>query len=177
MEFSMKLSILSSVIMFTASGVLAQHDHQSNLPLESGQSQFAAIAEIVELLRDDPKTDWPQVNINALREHLVDMDNLTTQAKVDQSIADMHVTFTITGDGLVAKSIQRMILAHSKMLTQSSNWPVIADSLPNGATMTIQARSSEELDQILGLGFFGVMTVGAHHQQHHVMIAKGSSPH
>nr|WP_187432018.1 hypothetical protein [Roseobacter litoralis] len=43
--------------------------------------------------------------------------------------------------------------------------------------IAIQVGSDEELNQILGLGFFGLMTIGAHHQQHHVMIAAGRSPH
>ena len=31
--------------------------------------------------------------------------------------------------------------------------------------------------QIQGLGFFGLMTIGAHHQAHHLMMAKGAAPH
>jgi hypothetical protein len=28
-----------------------------------------------------------------------------------------------------------------------------------------------------GLGFLGVMTRGMHHQEHHLMIARGEHPH
>ena len=31
--------------------------------------------------------------------------------------------------------------------------------------------------QIQGLGFFGLMTIGAHHQEHHLMMAKGAPAH
>ena len=78
----MKLGLLSAAMMFVASNAMAQHAHRSGAPSETGQAQFAAIAEIVSLLRDDPNTDWEQVNIKALRDHLVDMDNLTTRASV-----------------------------------------------------------------------------------------------
>ena len=44
---------------------------------QPGQSAFAAIQEIVDILEADPKTDWSKVNIDALREHLVDMSNVT----------------------------------------------------------------------------------------------------
>jgi hypothetical protein len=54
--------------------------HGAPQPAEAGQGAFAAIAEIVALLEADPNTDWSKVNIAALREHLVDMDELTLNA-------------------------------------------------------------------------------------------------
>ncbi|MCC2098329.1 MAG: hypothetical protein KDJ29_15640, partial [Hyphomicrobiales bacterium] len=44
-------------------------------PVQPGQSAFAAIQEIVEILEADRSTDWSKVNIPALRQHLIDMDN------------------------------------------------------------------------------------------------------
>jgi hypothetical protein len=83
----------------------------------------------------------------------------------------------ITGGEVVAASIQRMVLAHSPMLQSSSNWTVVAEEMEGGALMLVQTASDEELNQVLGLGFFGLMTIGAHHQQHHLMIGTGQSPH
>jgi hypothetical protein len=155
---------------------MAQHAHTSGSPNETGQSQFAAIAEIVTLLRDDPDTDWAQVDIKALRDHLVDMDNVTTRASIERAVNGLSVSFLITGDD-VAASIRRMVLAHSPMLQGSSDWIVIAGEIEGGASMLVQVGSDEELNQVLGLGFFGLMTIGAHHQPHHLMIATGRSPH
>lgn len=173
----MKLGILSAAVVIVATNAMAQHAHPSSSPLETGQSQFAALAEIVTLLRDDPKTDWAQVDIKALRDHLVDMDNVTTKARVDRTVGELSATFIITGDETVADSVQRMVLAHSPMLQQSTNWSVIAEEQEGGAKMIVQVTSKEDLNEVLGLGFFGLMTIGAHHQQHHLMIAKGHSPH
>lgn len=173
----MKLGLLSAAMMFVATNAMAQHAHTSGSPVETGQSQFAAIAEIVALLRDDPDTNWAQVDIKALRDHLVDMDNVTTSASVERTVDEMRVTFMITGDQLVEASIRRMVLAHSPMLQGSSDWTVISEKMEGGASMQVQTGSEEELNQVLGLGFFGLMTVGAHHQQHHMMIAMGRSPH
>ena len=144
---------------------------------ETGQSQFATIAEIVSLLRDDPETDWAQVDIKELREHLVDMDNVTTKASVERTVDELSVSFLITGDEVAAASIQRMVLAHSPMLQQSSDWSVIAHEQEGGAKMMLQVSSEDDFNQVLGLGFFGLMTIGAHHQQHHLMIATRQSPH
>jgi hypothetical protein len=173
----MKLGLLSAAMMFVASGAMAQHAHMSGSPNETGQSQFAAIAEIVTLLHDKPNTDWAQVDIKALRDHLVDMDNVTTRASVERTVNGMGVTFMVSGDDAVASSIRRMVLAHSPMLQRSSDWTVTAGETEGGASMLVQVRSDKELNQVLGLGFFGLMTIGAHHQQHHLMIATRQPPH
>ncbi|MCO4838757.1 MAG: hypothetical protein KC447_01395, partial [Rhodobacteraceae bacterium] len=72
---------------------------------------------------------------------------------------------------------RRMVLARSPMLQGTSDWTVISGELGNGASMLVQVGSDEELNQVLVLGLFGLMTIGAHHQQHHLMIATGRSPH
>ena len=173
----MKLGLLSTVIICAASTATAQHAHQSSAPSETGQSQFAALAEIVTLLREDPLTNWAQVDIKALCDHLVDMDNVTTRASVNRTVDGLGVTFLITGPDAVAASIRRMVLAHGPMLQRSSGWKVTADGHQNGATLRVRVTSDQDLHQVLGLGFFGLMTLGAHHQQHHLMIATGQSPH
>ncbi len=54
---------------------------------------------------------------------------------------------------------------------------VTAGKMEGGASMLVQSGSEKKLNQVLGLGFFGLMTIGAHHQQYHLMIATGRSPH
>jgi hypothetical protein len=173
----MKLIILTTALVLSAAGAMSQHAHNSQLITETGQAQFAAIAEIVAHLRDDPNTDWEQVNIDALRDHLVDMDNVTRKTKVTRSIDGLVVKFTVTGNSVVAISVQRMVNAHSSMLQQASEWKVSVEQVAGGAIMQIETLDESDLVQVLGLGFFGLLTVGAHHQQHHLMIATGRSPH
>mgnify|MGYP000592648864 CR=1 FL=1 len=174
----MKLSLFSAAMVIIASTAMAQHAHQSgSSPSETGQSQFAAIAEIVTLLREDDDTDWAQVDIQALRDHLVDMDNVTTGALVETTVDEMTISFSVTGDENVSASIRRMVLAHSPMLQQATGWAVTATEQADGAIMMIEVVSEEDMQQVAGLGFFGLMTIGAHHQQHHLMIAMGRSPH
>lgn len=173
----MKLCLLLIAIAVMSSSAMAQHAHQSSLPCETGQSQFAAIAEIVTLLRNNPETIWAQVDIKALRDHLVDMDNVTIKASVKRTVDDSSVIFSVAGNDLVAPSIKRMVLAHSPMLQGASDWRVNAEEKEDGAIMVVRTGSKDEMDRVLGLGFFGLLTIGAHHQQHHLMIATGLSPH
>jgi hypothetical protein len=56
-------------------------------------------------------------------------------------------------------------------------WRFSSESMPDGAALTVTPPNGESLVRLRGLGFIGVMTLGMHHQQHHLMIAKGSGPH
>ena len=173
----MNFGLLTATMVFMATNAMAQHANHGNQILETGQSQFAAIAEIVASLRNNPDTEWQRVNVDALRAHLVDMDNVTTKATVDTTVTDLTVTFDISGDASVAASIQRMVLAHGPMLQQTTNWPVMTEKQVGGAKMVLQLSSVDEIAEVTALGFFGLMTIGAHHQQHHMMIAMVHSPH
>ena len=54
------------------------HGGEGLVPTMPGQEAFGTIQEIVRMLEADPATDWSKVNIGALREHLIDMDEVTT---------------------------------------------------------------------------------------------------
>ena len=49
----------------------------STTPTMPGQDTFGAIQEIVQILDADPKTDWSKVDLEALRQHLIDMNEVT----------------------------------------------------------------------------------------------------
>ena len=52
----------------------------SGRPTMPGQEAFGTIQEVVQILEADPTTDWSKVNIPALREHLIDMNEVTLRA-------------------------------------------------------------------------------------------------
>lgn len=152
---------------------IAGEGDQSILPTEGGQAGFAAIAEIVALLKADPETDWSKVSIDALREHLVDMNEVTLNASASQSVAGSEVIFEITGQGRTLRAVQAMVVAHSGVLTAANLYSVTAETIPTGAIMRVSFTTQDELQQIKALGFFGLMATGAHHQQHHIDMARG----
>jgi hypothetical protein len=49
-------------------------------PTMPGQDAFGAIQEIVQILEADPKTDWSKVDLERLRRHLIDMNEVTLKA-------------------------------------------------------------------------------------------------
>ncbi|UZD90832.1 hypothetical protein [Cognatishimia activa] len=172
-----KYSIPVIVAMF-ANPVFAQHVHETpNHPVETGQSAFAAISEIVEILSNDPKTDWETIDVQALREHLRDMELVTTEASVAIQVEGNSVEFTVFGAGDVEQAVQRMTLAHAPMLQAASGWLVTSQPSNDGAIMRVEVQTDEDLARVVALGFFGIMTIGAHHQAHHLEIASGNDPH
>ena len=143
---------------------------------EPGQGAFAAIQEIVEILESDPTTDWSKVDIEALRQHLIDMDNVTLRAEVKSEAIDGGMRFTVSGSGPVKDSIQRMVIAHAATMNGAGGWAFTAAETDSGAILNV-LTPAKDIPKLHGLGFLGVMTRGMHHQMHHLMIARGESPH
>jgi hypothetical protein len=166
-------------------GMDASHDHAghmmsmdgeataSSLPGEPGQGAFAAIAEIVAMLSADPNTDWSHVDIDALRNHLVDMNEVTLNSDAVVTETDDSIVFRVTGSGRTIAAIQSMVPAHAAELTRTGTWEALGAPIENGATLTIAVTSPQEREKLKALGFYGVMATGAHHQQHHLWMATG----
>ena len=153
----------------------------SVVPTSSGQAAFAALSEIVRMLKADPNTDWSRVNIEALRQHLIDMDDVTMHATVVQRNVAGGIEVDVTGTGRTAGAIRRMAVNHSRMLDQGAEYRTSAREIPNGAHLTFTAKDPSDARmtaQIRGLGFAGLMTEGNHHAPHHLAIARGdATPH
>lgn len=140
---------------------------------ESGQGAFAAIHEIEGILEADPHTDWSKVNIDALRAHLVDMDNVTLHAVVAYNPLPNGEQILVSGQGEVRDSIQRMVMMHVSMAGTTKDWVMTAEKTADGVKLTVIARSDLGLAKIKGLGFFGMLAEGVHHTTHHMMLARG----
>jgi hypothetical protein len=158
------------------------HDHiggMAHAATQPGQAAFGAIQEIVEMLEADPTTDWSKVDIDALRQHLIDMDNVTLHADVKGEPISGGMRFVVSGAGPVRESIQRMVSAHARTMNGVDNWNFVAANTATGAdlTVTVPAKDADNADKLRGLGFIGVLVHGMHHQAHHLMIARGMDPH
>jgi hypothetical protein len=147
------------------------------MPTEAGQGAFAAIAEIVALLEADPKTDWSKVNIGALREHLVDMNQLMLNALAREELIPGGLRIAVSGEGRTLQAIRAMVPAHAAELDKITGWRAVASLQPEGALLTVTSADPKQQARIRGLGFFGLMATGAHHQTHHWAIATGQPVH
>lgn len=148
---------------------------------EPGQAAFGAIAEVVRLLDADSTTDWSKVDVEALRQHLVDMDEVTMRAAVRMTEEPAGARFLVTGGSpRTVAAIRRMLTAHAPTLRAEAHFRVTLAEAPEGIDMTVLAATDADTRaaaRIRGLGLAGLLTLGAHHAEHHVLIARGSAPH
>jgi hypothetical protein len=147
------------------------------VPTMPGQDAFGAIQEIVQMLDADPKTDWSKVDLEVLRQHLIDMNEVTLEAEVASKQIDGGLEIAVTGDGRTVAAIQRMVPAWVQTMNGHQGWAAKASPLPNGELLTVAATDPKEVQHIRGLGFIGLLVSGAHHQMHHLMMAKGEFAH
>jgi hypothetical protein len=158
------------------SGATMTNPDATGQPSSQGQDAFGTIQEIVRILDADPKTDWSKVDIAALREHLIDMHEVTLHATADErSLAD-GVDIVVTGEGRTLEAIQRMVPAHAHELTQIG-WTAKTEELQNGVRLVVTSSDAKQVAKLKALGFIGIMVLGSHHQAHHLLIAKGELVH
>ena len=162
-------------------------DHSRHAAMMAGRSQppagqdaFATIAAVVAELEADSTTDWSKVDIGALRRHLQAMNDVTLHATATQSEVPGGARMDVTGTGRVIESIRSMLTAHAPELDALGVYRAAVETIPNGAGLTVRAADPNDakmVAKIRALGFIGLLTQGAHHAEHHVMIARGSHSH
>jgi hypothetical protein len=178
----MKVIPIALAFALLMAGAAPAQDHgammaEDGVPSETGQATFAAIQEIVALLEANPATDWAKVDIEALRQHLIDMNNVTLGAVVEAAEMKGSVQFSVSGDGSVRESVRRMVMAHAATMNGVDGWKFAAEFSDNGAILTVSPPDQASMVKLRALGFTGVMTRGMHHQQHHWMLATGMGSH
>lgn len=146
-------------------------------PTMPGQDAFGTVQEIVQILRADPNTDWSKIDLEALRQHLIDMNDVTIKSIVKIRPVDGGIVTEITGTGRTAAAIKRMVPAHASELDKISGWTAISQNLPDGVRLTVTSADPAQVSLIRGLGFIGLMVTGSHHQPHHLAMARGEFAH
>ena len=152
------------------------HGDMTGQPVLPGQDAFGAIQEVVQILEADPTTDWSKVNIDALRQHLVDMNEVTLHAVAAARNLDNGIEIAVTGEGRTLEAIKHMVPAHVSELVKLG-WNAKTEDLPNGVKLTVITNDPKEAIKLRALGFMGIMVQGGHHQPHHLMMAKGEHLH
>lgn len=148
------------------------------VPTSPGQDAFGAIAEIVQLLDADPQTDWSQVDLERLRQHLIDMSEVVLRAEVKPSPVPGGLVLDVTGAGRTELAIRAMVVPHAAELDQMPGLAAKTEVIPGGVRLAVTARDAEDgkaVARVRGLGFIGLLTLGAHHQPHHLAMAKGEA--
>lgn len=157
---------------------MQQMQQQTGVARMPGQDAFGAIAEVVQILDADPNTDWSKVNLERLRQHLIDMNELMLHAQVTQTPVPGGLAMDITGSGRVEQAIGAVVVPHASELDRLPALAAKTELIPGGVRLTVTTKGPADekaVARLRGLGFAGLLTVGAHHGPHHVAMARGET--
>ena len=147
-------------------------------PSLPGQDAFGAIAEVVQMLDADPKTDWSKVDLERLRQHLIDMNEVVLHAQVAQTQIPGGLVTDVTGAGRTEKAIRAMVVPHAAELDRMPSYSAKNELIPGGVRLIVTAKNADDdkaVVRLRALGFVGLLTEGAHHGPHHLAMAKGEA--
>jgi hypothetical protein len=150
----------------------------AGVPTSPGQDAFGAIAEIVRILDADPQTDWSRVDLERLRRHLIDMHEVVLHAGVTASAVPGGLAMNVTGAGRTEQAIRAMVIPHTAELDRMPGLAARTEPIPAGVRLTVTARNpgdAKAVARVRGLGFIGLLALGAHHQPHHLAMARGAA--
>ncbi len=146
---------------------------------EPGNDVFATLQEAVNQLLQDDGTDWEKVDLESLRQHLIDMENFTVNVQViSKTDIEQGVQVIIEPSTTqAANSLDRALSAHPAMLEQETGWSMVSEKSGKNYHIQITSTNPEDVIKIRALGYIGIMTMGNHHQPHHWAMASGNNPH
>lgn len=169
----------------TATVPAVEHQHiQSRyaaapMLVQPGNDVFGTIQETLRKLEADPATDWKKVNLEALRQHLLDMRHFTEDVEViGQKPIEKGLELTVraTTPGAIP-ALDRAFNAHPKVLKSETGWDMTATKDKDKYKMQVTTSDATQVDKLRGLGYIGIMAMGNHHPLHHWALAKGQTPH
>jgi len=146
----------------------------SNLS-EAGNDAFGTIQEVITQLNNDPNTDWSRVNIETLRQHLRDMNDMTLNVEVlsQKPIENGMVAVVEATTPRAAEALGRVSRGHPPQLKRETGWVMKVTQDGKTFTFTTTTEKPQEVDKIRGLGYIGLIASGPHHQPHHWAMATG----
>ena len=187
--YSLVSTCLGLSLMFATPAVTAEemnHGHGNTADMhhhqrltEPGNDAFGTIQEVVRKLRENPHTDWSRVDLEALRQHLVDMDSFTKHvSEISKRNIKSGVELEVRADSEAAsQSLARALSAHPRMIKDEFGWDITVSGKGPVYQMRVTSPHPQDVEQIRGLGYIGIMALGQHHQMHHWIIATGGNPH
>jgi hypothetical protein len=110
----------------------------------------------------------------------MDMDDVVMRSEVTSRATTGGMILEVTGAGRVAAAIGRMLPAHATELDGMDRYVATTAPIANGIRLTVTAAVSGDTTteaRIKALGLAGLLAEGAHHQPHHLMMARGAGHH
>jgi hypothetical protein len=144
-----------------------------------GQSVFRAVQEAIRRLAADSTTDWSQVNVERLRQHLIDMHHVAMHVAVEQKTPiknGVRLRVRPTEDAARA-SLNRVLDAHPHLLKREAGWTMTVEERDADYVLRVTTDAPDGVAKIRALGYIGLLAYGRHHQRHHWDLVRGKHAH
>jgi hypothetical protein len=116
------------------------------------------------------------VDLERLRQHLIDMNEVVLRAAVKATRVPGGLVMDVTGAGRTNQAVRAMVVPHVRELNALPGLAAKAEPIAGGVRLIVTTRDAEDakaVARVRGLGFVGLLTLGAHHQLHHLAMARG----
>jgi len=188
----MKLKMLIFSVLFIYGAVafaednhspMMNHEHKMEMSsgglTEAGNDVFGTIQEVIAKLNSNPNTDWGKVNLEALRQHLLDMNDMTLNVEVmsQKPIHNGLEAIVRPTTARAALALERVFKTHPIQLKRETGWTMQIKKHNDQYILTTTSENPRDTSKIRGLGYIGLMAYGNHHQSHHWAMATGKNPH
>jgi hypothetical protein len=181
------------ILVDLAGPVQAQHHHAhssekaqtpstaagSTVLQAPGQAVFGTVQEAIRRLEADSTTDWSQVDVARLRQHLLDMHHVAMHVTVEKKTSiENGVRLRVRPTTEAARaSLGRVLDAHPHMLKQEAGWTMTVEEQDEAYVLRTTTDDLSETAKIRALGYMGLLAYGQHHQRHHWHLVQGKHPH
>lgn len=142
-----------------------------------GNAIFGAVQEVIQRVEADTTVDWSAVNLERLRRHLIDMRRVATNVEVvyQHAIEEGVLIRIVPEDASARSSLARVLRDHAPQLEREAGWSLTVEPAEDGYDLQVTTSDPADVPKIRALGYIGLLAYGAHHQQHHWMIATGQA--
>lgn len=140
-----------------------------------GGDALGTIQETVGLLLADPTTDWRDVRVSRLRQHLADLDEIVARSEVDERPVDGGLAITAGGSERTLAALRRAVPEHVRATDGFMDWEVTVRDAGDALELTITTDDADEVAVVRGLGFFGYLASGVNRPQSHLGLVRGKT--
>ena len=146
---------------------------------EAGNDIFSTIQEVIDKLNNDPDTDWGKVDIEALRQHLLDMNDMATNVEIINQ-KPLNNGLEVVVQALTARAettLAKVFNVHPVYLKRETGWNMLVVRNNKQFIVSTTTQDPKQVKKIIALSYIGLMAYGNHHQPHHWGISTSQNPH
>ena len=146
------------------------------LPARGGDA-LGSVQRLVGLLMADPETDWSEVRLTRLRDHLVDLNEIMMSAEVEERDVDGGIEATARGSDRTLAALRRVVPKHVRRMDGFRGWSVsVQDDGGESLRVVLRSDQADEVQVLRAVGFFGFLASGVYRPENHLAVAKGLTP-